>query len=628
MRRPRDAKQRGPGLVEALLLGLFLLPACAGREAATDAGDPSPGADAGTGIVLDGGPTAANDAGFSDGGGGGADGGSMPPSTGEYDDRSGLNGAAARMGCFDGLDNDGDGASDCSDTSCQLNVPSCCVGQSSETCCDPGVTQSLGLDTCDGPLADCVDAAAFATFGSPVPTVREGALVPGGQMSDSGALFLTELDPRRGSLRLRATIASSLSAPDAGLVEMVGVGFVDASVDPASVSRVVPLAGVVVSRNRQEILLMVAGEVAQRWSLGVETAITYVLELDPLGRVRLSTEPSIANADIPLAVSAPVRGVVYGRTANPTELTAPARVLDVQITPSVCDMPAALSRTADTVVPAPLETPGWADRHVAISEPDILRYFDPPGTEVVAMALNVDGEIHLARPGLGGFTLESRIGEPVLPAPTEDWALDGVSDPALAFDGSELHLYFTGWRDGLGTIAHGIWDPVSERFILQGPVPGLQATETTGYSAATPFDIDGVAHMALRVDDGESHRLSVYRMEEPALTIATVRQTSSSDVFAFDRDEVDAPTVLYRDGVYRMYFAGRRGTRWSIGLLVSDDGLAWRQTSENAVLTASGSGYDALGVRSPSVDVSGGLVHLYHTGDDGERLRIGAARAY
>ena len=605
---------------------LVLMPACADSADTPDTTPPTANPDGGA-AVLD--ASAPQDAAPSDASPPPAIDGGMSPGRSEFDTSSGLDAAAARMGCFDGDDNDGDGLFDCADLSCQQNVPSCCVGQSSSACCTGGVAQALPIAGCAGPLAGCIDAAEVATFGTPVPTVRTTgtpALIPGGQGSDSGALFLRELDPRSGSLRINASIASPLAPPEASRIEMVGLGFVGTGVDPSTVSRVAPLAGVVVSRNRRQVMLVLAGEVVQRWPLETEASVSYTLELDPIGRVRLSSVPNIASADLPFAAGSPLRAIVYGRTANPADETAPTRVFDLEVTPSLCDMPAALVRTSDTVVPAPLEDPSWADLHVAISEADIVRYFDPPGTEVVQMALNIDGRIHLATPGLGGFVLQSIVGEPVLAEPTEDWARDGVSDPALRFDGSELHLYFTGWQAGRGTIGHAIWDTATSRFVLDGPVSGLQASSDVGFSGPAPFDIGGIPHIVLRVDDTDGHRLSVYRMEEPARLVVSAHAPRGLDAFAYDHDEVDAPTVLFMDDVYRLYFAGRRGTRWSIGLLVSDDGVTWREAPGGPVLSASGSGFDALAVRDPALDVEDGVVSLYHTGDDGERLRVGVAR--
>ncbi|MCA9607686.1 MAG: hypothetical protein KC619_18890 [Myxococcales bacterium] len=612
---------------------LLALPACDGSGAlASDGGGPEvPASDAGVSDFDDGGP--ASDAGV----GGGADGGQaidagIPPGgEGEFDD--GLDVATARAACFDGEDNDGDGTSDCGDPSCQRNVPSCCVGRSSVDCCVPGTIERLDPTGCAGVLSGCrSDGLVFTTFGAPAPTVTDfgdptAAIVPGGMDTDSGAVLSRDLDPRAGTIRLTASIASPLESPPSGRVETVGVGFVDATAS-SSLTRVAPVTGLVVSRNRAEVLLMIAGEAVQRWPLEVSTAVTYTLEIDPTGRVRAASSPDFVAADVPYRVEAPVRAIAYGRTANPTPTTPPARLLGLTVTPSECDMPAALERFGAPRVPAPGGDGTWADGHVVIGEPAVVRYLDPSGTGQVRMALMVDDELHLAAPGAGGFELRSLVGEPALPPPAEAWAAAGVSDPSLTYRGDQLELYFTGWSsEGRGTIARAVWDEAMSRFVLDGPVPGLEATMTVGYSAASVFDREGVLHAALRVDDEHGHRIAIYRMTGGAEAVVGTVRTTSEDSFAFDRDEVDGPAVVHVGSVYRLYFGGRRGTRWNVGLLVSDDGLAWHAPSDAPVLTPSGAGFDALAVRDPSPDVVAGRVDVYYAGDDGSAVRIGLARA-
>ncbi len=611
---------------------LLALPACDGASAGGDAGPDDLDFDGG-GAGPDAAAPHSSDAGAFDASGPAADGGRMTGET-EFDDAA-LDAAAARLACFDGEDNDGDGLFDCGDASCQRNVRSCCVGRSTTDCCAPGPEEALVGAGCAGLLASCaIPGVPFATFGSPAPIVARfdgdasEAIVPGGLDVDGGALLLRELDPRAGTLRITARIASPLEAPASGRVETVGFGFVDAGVDAGTgLSRVAPIASLVVSRTRAEVLLVIAGEVVRRWPLTTAMPVDYTLEIDPTGRVRASSIPEGIEADVPSTIDATLRAVLYGRTDNPTATTPPARLLELRVTPADCDMPAALERSAETAVPAPGEDPSWAAPHVVIGEPAVLRYVDAGGVEQVRMALVVDGAIHLAAPGAGGFTLVSRIGEPALPPPTEPWAADGVSDPALAYQADALVLYFTGWAGGLGTIGRATWSDATERFVLDGPVPGLEAGTGTGYSAIAPFDLAGVPHAVVRVDTPPTHGLGLYRMLGAAEGLARLRDPSG-DVFAFDRDEVDGPAVVYSGGVYRLYFAGRRGTRWSLGLLVSDDGSAWHAPIDDAPIFApSGRGFDALGVLDPSLDVSGGRLSVYYAGDDGQAIRIGVAVA-
>lgn len=605
--------RRIPHWLVALLLAL---PACAGAE------NEPPDADSGP---LDGGPIDFRDAAPGDGGVVPP----PPPEFAEYD--SAIAARAATDACFDGLDNNDDGLFDCADVSCQENVGACCVGTSSTACCADGTAAGLPIATCASDLGSCVDGGEVAVFGSPAPSVRDMALLPGGQASDSGALLLRVLDPRLGAIRIEAQIASPATAPTSGRTETVGVGFVDATVDAGSLSRVTPIAGLIVSRNRNEVLLLVAGEVVSTWELETESAIDYMLEIDPAGVVRLTASPTDDSGSFESAVaylaSRPVRAVVYGRTANPTAAEPSTRVLQLSVTPRVCDMPAALGRSSQTVVPAPLEDdPSWAVGHDAIERPNVLRYEDPPGTPNVRMALMADGEVHLAAPGMGGFVLTTPIGEPALVPPTDAWATDGVDHPVLTWQEGELGLWFTGLAGERGTIATAHWDDSVSSFVSDGPVDGLIANATTGYADAIPFDLDGIPHAIVRADEADVQRLELWSLASGTATrVSALRQAPQTDLFAFDRDEIGGAAVVVLGGVTRVYYAGRRGTRWSIGVLASNFGDHWAEPPNNLVLGPSDVGFDAIGARDPATDVVDGVIHLYYAGDDGRRTRIGRA---
>jgi len=95
-----------------------------------------------------------------------------------------------------------------------------------------------------------------------------------------------------------------------------------------------------------------------------------------------------------------------------------------------------------------------------------------------------------------------------------------------------------------------------------------------------------------------------------------VRAPNPDDAFALDRDEVASPAFVEVDGTWRLYYAARRGQRWSIGLLVSRAGTAWRDL--DAVLEPRGNGFDALSVRDPAPWVTtNGDVQLYYVASDG-----------
>ena len=100
------------------------------------------------------------------------------------------------------------------------------------------------------------------------------------------------------------------------------------------------------------------------------------------------------------------------------------------------------------------------------------------------------------------------------------------------------------------------------------------------------------------------------------------------DAQAFDRDELAAPH-LWRDthGVLRLFYAGRRGSRWSIGLAIANRLDFVERFGESALLAGSGVGADALGARAPAIlDHGGGEYTLLYSGLDGASERLTFAR--
>ncbi len=91
----------------------------------------------------------------------------------------------------------------------------------------------------------------------------------------------------------------------------------------------------------------------------------------------------------------------------------------------------------------------------------------------------------------------------------------------------------------------------------------------------------------------------------------------------FDRDGVDMPVVVERDGTWHMYYRAHRGRTTSIGHATSSDGISW--TREGRVLRP-GQDWDSQRIEPGSVEVlDNGQIRLWYSGTDGEYWRIGSA---
>jgi predicted GH43/DUF377 family glycosyl hydrolase len=89
---------------------------------------------------------------------------------------------------------------------------------------------------------------------------------------------------------------------------------------------------------------------------------------------------------------------------------------------------------------------------------------------------------------------------------------------------------------------------------------------------------------------------------------------------------VSQPRVLYDGMQYHMWYVGYDGTRMRIGYATSSDGAVWSKHAGNPVLDAGASGaWDDAGVSGPDVLVDGTGYHMWYSGYDGTRMRIGYA---
>jgi hypothetical protein len=98
------------------------------------------------------------------------------------------------------------------------------------------------------------------------------------------------------------------------------------------------------------------------------------------------------------------------------------------------------------------------------------------------------------------------------------------------------------------------------------------------------------------------------------------------DPAAFDADEIAAPEIIVQRNVIRVFFAARRGARWSIGMLRSPDFSHFELAYPDAILTGSGLGFDAVSVSDPDVTIdTSGTLTLYYTATDGTVTQPGLA---
>jgi|GEM_PF-3132722 len=81
----------------------------------------------------------------------------------------------------------------------------------------------------------------------------------------------------------------------------------------------------------------------------------------------------------------------------------------------------------------------------------------------------------------------------------------------------------------------------------------------------------------------------------------------------WDSHQVDLPSVVYHDGIYRMWFSGFDGFHWRIGFAESEDGITW-DDHPHPVLEGTAEAWDSDGVWSSSVLWDGTSYMMWYAG--------------
>jgi len=94
----------------------------------------------------------------------------------------------------------------------------------------------------------------------------------------------------------------------------------------------------------------------------------------------------------------------------------------------------------------------------------------------------------------------------------------------------------------------------------------------------------------------------------------------------WDDDAVAAPIVINDNGVYKMWYQGLDFPYWRIGYAVSNDGINWVKHNTNPVLDLGPAGsWDDFYVSVPKVVYDGSTYKMWYTGNDYPYYRIGMA---
>ncbi len=513
----------------------------------------------------------------------------------------------------------------CGSSMCE-GVRSCCVG--SGACCaatgaDPAPSLLVSATCSDyDPAEDCL-GPGMSGFGSPLPYVFAGGLVPGGdELGDSGLLADDPIDLTVHHAVLTATIRTA-AACGAACIETLGLGLTEQSSVTESVH---PIAALVYSRSRNRVTLMVGEAQLAAWS-DISDGEQWSLELLPSGTVDVQRDGSLPNPEfvpVPYQPSTSARLTIYGHTVNPSAM-APSRLEDVTFDVSLCDVPDAWANRQE--VPVTLSAGGQL---LSVRAPSLLR-----GTRTL-LVWEQAGEIWLAEDLGSGFVAQDG---PLLVADMDKaWMNEAVGDPDIVErpDGGGYAVFFTGHESsGRPTIGRLDLDASLE------PSPVNPVTQI-----ATGADVDGDEisqptvwqHSAdtwilvARARENETTHLRVLRSDDAgqnwsrhlstALDTLTAR-TETRSTSGFDSDDLGHPSLVVYNGAWQLYYTGQRGTRSGVGLLLSDDLVNWRAFDPSkAILRPGASADEQVGVLGEDVVVESFGLSMVYVADDGYQQRL------
>jgi len=213
---------------------------------------------------------------------------------------------------------------------------------------------------------------------------------------------------------------------------------------------------------------------------------------------------------------------------------------------------------------------------------------------------------------------------------------DFAFDPCVTAEKDILRMWYVGMR---GSYIFSIGEALS-------PAPdgihwyGYRNNPT--FSPGSGYDASGVRGPSI-VKDDQGYKMYYFTGPGNQFTIGLA---TSSDGYtwvrysgnpvltpgasgSWDQVGVWAPSVIYENNVYKMWYTGIGSFFSSVGYATSIDGLTWQKHAGNpVVVTGNSREFDYRTVGEASVIRQNGFYHMFYTGADGSSPnKIGYARS-
>jgi predicted GH43/DUF377 family glycosyl hydrolase len=229
-------------------------------------------------------------------------------------------------------------------------------------------------------------------------------------------------------------------------------------------------------------------------------------------------------------------------------------------------------------------------------------------------------------PGTSGDGCVLNIGSP------GSWDNIGVRKPTVVYDGASYHMWYSGydsanWRIGYATSPDGIaWTKNAANPVVDlGP---LGTWDDFGIAESGAYYDGSIFHLWYSSGDAIVTRTGyatspdgIAWTKSPANPVIDFAPAGS-----WDEINVHQPSVIYDNGEYRMWYAGRNATINKIGYATSPDGITWTKKPSKPVLDTGPGAWEQTDVSDPSVLYNGSAYMMWYTGQDATaRDRIGFA---
>lgn len=505
--------------------------------------------------------------------------------------------------CSNLTDDDQNDVADCEEASC-AQAPICCVGATSGACCTTQSQTLARLDACTGEALRCLawaDAPAAFVAGNGAGWTDSlcdaPGIVPGGSETSDG--YLVERDaffPRTAERSYELTLASDgssseLSAATAGF-------FLDGLAQEPYLS---------VSLSGGRVSVAFGGDPV--FEMPHEGSCARLSVLVSAGANGVRVGPPDASPWFETSALPPTSlyfGVI-GRRAEGAPLTGVVR-----LGRRLADCP--------RIAPSPPSTP--AATAVGAAHFDGLAAYDE---ELAVIAY--DGTLQLTTTTGATLSVES-----FRPLSVEGPTLRDIQDPSIVITGSTRTLYFSAVEGSMRAIYTATIDTANvdgmrvritpTQLPLDGTFDEPFAYARHGATELIARDANGaLVRFELETRNGvvvSGSPAAAEHLDTSGELAATV-YTRRAGTLEFDADEIADPFVVVgSDDLIYVVYAGRRGTRWSIGLLASADGEHFLQPAGgNPLLRPIDVTPTLDSARRPALTGLGGELRLWFVGADG-----------